>query len=60
MIPGVQIALLIFFAGLEEKVCPEELISTMDKLVRGAIGDSALKYLKVCIDYNSELIQFSM
>lgn len=60
MIPGVQIALLVFFAGLEEKVCHEELISTMDKLVRGAIGGSALKYLKVCIDYNSELIQFSM
>jgi hypothetical protein len=50
----------VLFASRKDEVWSEGMIQTMDKLVRGAIGGSALKYLKVCIDYNSELIQFSM
>jgi hypothetical protein len=33
------------------------MIRSMDKVVKGAIGGSALQYFKVMIDYNSELIK---
>ena len=34
------------------------MIGSMDKVVKGAIGGSAFQYLKVTIDYNSELAKF--
>ncbi len=48
----------VLFAERPDKVWSEWMIATMDKVVKGAIGGSALKYLKVTIDYNSELIKF--
>jgi len=49
----------VLFARRDDKVWSEGMIQTMDKVVKGAIGGSALKYLKVIIDYNSRLIKFS-
>ncbi len=34
------------------------MANTMDRVVKGAIGGSALRYLRVVIDYNSALIRF--
>lgn len=48
----------VLFAERPDEVWSEGMINTMDKIVKGAIGGSALKYLKVTIDYNSELIKF--
>ena len=50
----------VLFACRPDEVWSEGMIGTMDKVVKGAIGGSALKYLKVTIDYNSELIKFEM
>ena len=35
------------------------MIRTMDKVVKGALGGSALKYLSVTIDYKNELLSFN-
>ncbi len=48
----------VLFAERPDEVWSEGMIQTMDKVVKGAIGGSALKYLKVTIDYNSELVKF--
>ena len=34
------------------------MIRTMDKVVKGALGGSALRYTKVTIDYPKRLIQY--
>ena len=48
----------VLFTIRPDEVWSEGMIATMDKVVQGAIGGSALKYFKVTIDYNSELIRF--
>ncbi len=48
----------VLFAKRPDEAWSKNMINSMDKVVRGAIGGSALKYLKVTIDYNSELIKF--
>jgi hypothetical protein len=48
----------VLFAKRRDENWSEGMIASMDKIVKGAIGGSALKYLKVTIDYNSELIKF--
>lgn len=48
----------VLFAKRPDEAWSEGMISSMDKIVKGAIGGSALKYLKVTIDYNAELIKF--
>ena len=48
----------VLFARRPDKNWSEGMIHSMDKIVKGAIGGSALKELKVTIDYNSELILF--
>lgn len=48
----------VLFAKRDDENWSEGMIHTMDRVVKGAIGGSALKYLKVVIDYNSELIRF--
>lgn len=48
----------VWFATRPDEVWSEWMASSMDKVVKGAIGGSFLKYFKVTIDYNSELIQF--
>jgi hypothetical protein len=61
-VPTIKIGLIevgpVLFAKRPDKNWSEGMIHTMDKLVKGAIGGSVLKYLKVTIDYNSELIKF--
>jgi len=47
------------FARRPDEVWSEGMIASMDQVVKGAIGGSAFKYLKVTIDYNTELIRFS-
>lgn len=47
----------VLFASRPDAVWSQDMINTMDKVVKGAIGGSALKYLKVTIDYNSELLK---
>jgi hypothetical protein len=48
----------VLFAKRPPEVWSRMMINTMDKVVSGAIGGSAFKYLKVTIDYNSELAKF--
>jgi len=48
----------VLFAERADENWSKGMISSMDKVVKGAIGGSGLKYLKVQIDYNSELIKF--
>jgi hypothetical protein len=48
----------VLFSERPDEAWSVGMIHTMDKVVKGAIGGSALKYLKVTIDYNSELIKF--
>jgi len=48
----------VLFAKRPDEAWSENMISTMDKVVKGAIGGSALQYFKVTVDYNSELIKF--
>ncbi len=50
----------VLFAERPDEVWSQGMIQTMDKVVKGAIGGSALKYFKVTIDYNSGLIRFMM
>lgn len=47
------------FARRPDAVWGEEgMAQSMDRVVKGAIGGSALRYLRVVIDYNSERIRF--
>lgn len=55
---GVHIVGPVLFAKRPDEAWSQSMIHTMDKVVKGAIGGSALKYLRVTIDYNSELIKF--
>jgi hypothetical protein len=48
----------VLFAKRPDENWSNGMINTMDKVVKGAIGGSGLKYLKVTIDYNLELIKF--
>ena len=48
----------VLFSKRRDEDWSKGMIKTMDKIVKGAIGGSAFKYLKVTIDYNSELIKF--
>ena len=48
----------VLFAKRPDENWSKGMINSMDKIVKGAIGGSGLKYLKVTIDYNSELIKF--
>lgn len=48
----------VWFAKRPDEAWSKGMIGSMDKVVKGAIGGSYLKYFKVTIDYNSELIQF--
>jgi len=45
------------FARRRDEVWSEGMISSMDKVVKGAVGGSVLKYFKVTVDYNSDLIR---
>jgi hypothetical protein len=48
----------VLFSNQPDENWSRNMIHSMDKVVKGAIGDSGLKYLKVSIDYNSEMIKF--
>lgn len=48
----------VWFAKRPDEAWSKGMIGTMDKVVKGAIGGSFLKYFKVTIDYNNELIRF--
>ncbi len=48
----------VLFVVKRDEAWSEGMINTMDKVVKGAIGGTFLKYFKVTIDYNTELIQF--
>jgi len=56
-IGGIEVGPVLFSKRPDED-WSKGMIKTMDKIVKGAIGGSAFKYLKVTIDYNSELIKF--
>ena len=47
----------VLFSQRPDENWSQGMIATMDKVVQGAIGGSVLKYFKVTIDYNSELIR---
>lgn len=48
----------VWFSKRPDEAWSKGMIGSMDKIVKGAIGGSFLKYFKVTIDYNNELIQF--
>ena len=48
----------VLFAVRRDEVWSKGMVASMDKVVKGAIGGTALKYFKITIDYNSELIRF--
>lgn len=48
----------VLFAERPDEAWSKYMIGSMDKVVKGAIGGSGLKYLKVTIDYNSELVRY--
>ncbi|MEO6136095.1 MAG: hypothetical protein ABIP35_13145 [Ginsengibacter sp.] len=48
----------VLFSVRPDEAWSKNMITSMDKVVKGAVGGSALKYFKVKIDYNNELIQF--
>jgi len=48
----------VVFAERNDENWSKWMIGTMDKVVKGAIGGSGLKYLKVTVDYNNDLIKF--
>ena len=48
----------VWFSMRPDAVWSQMMIHSMDKVVKGAIGGSAFKYLKVTIDYNNELVKF--
>jgi hypothetical protein len=48
----------VLFAVRNDEAWSKGMAHSMDKVVKGAIGGSALKYFKVTADYNSELIRF--
>ncbi len=48
----------VWFAKRPDEAWSKGMIGTMDKVVKGAIGGSFLKYFTVTIDYNNELIRF--
>ena len=49
----------VLFSVRPDEVWSEWMIKSMDKIVKGALGGSALKFFKVRVDYNNELIEFS-
>mgnify|MGYP001552755569 FL=1 len=55
---GVDTVGPVLFAERDDERWSQGMIQSMDKVVKGAIGGSALQYLKVTADYNSELIKF--
>jgi predicted aspartyl protease len=61
-VPEVRVGNLtagpVWFAKRPDEAWSKGMIGSMDKIVKGAIGGSFLKYFKVTIDYNSELIKF--
>ena len=61
-VPKVKIAGIeagpVLFAVRQDEVWSAGMVHTMDRVVKGALGGSGLKYFKVMIDYNSELIRF--
>jgi hypothetical protein len=56
-IGGIEVGPVLFSKRPDEN-WSEGMIHSMDKIVKGAIGGSAFKFLKVTIDYNSELVRF--
>ncbi len=48
----------VWFSVRSDEAWSKYMIKTMDKVVKGAIGGSGLKYLVVSIDYKNELIEF--
>ena len=48
----------VWFSVRPDQAWSQGMIKTMDKVVLGALGGSALKYLSVTIDYPHEAIEF--
>ena len=48
----------VLFSVRPDEAWSKGMISSMDKVVLGAVGGSALKYFTVKADYNQELIEF--
>ncbi|GAB2516150.1 hypothetical protein [Spirosoma aerophilum] len=61
-VPEVKVGNLtagpVWFAKRPDEAWSKGMIGSMDKVVKGAIGGSFLKYFKVTVDYNNELIKF--
>lgn len=48
----------VYFSVRPDEAWSQFMAGSMDKVVKGAIGGTALKYFAVKIDYNKELIEF--
>ncbi len=61
-VPNVKVGDLsagpVWFSKRPDEAWSKGMIGSMDRVVQGAIGGSFMKYFKVTIDYNSELVKF--
>ena len=48
----------VLFSKRPDRVWSQWMIHSMDKVVLGVLGGSALQYFRVTIDYSTELIRF--
>lgn len=49
----------VYFSVRPDEAWSQFMAGSMDKVVKGAIGGTVLKYFTVKIDYNKELVEFS-
>ena len=49
----------VLFSVRPDESWSKNMINSMDKIVKGAIGGSGLGYFEIKVDYNKELIEFS-
>lgn len=50
----------VWFSMRPDAAWSKGMIRTMDKVVKGALGSSGLKYLKVAVDYRQQFIAFEL
>jgi len=49
----------VLFSVRPDESWSKNMINSMDKVVKGAIGGTVLRYFKIKVDYEKELIEFS-
>ena len=58
LLGSIEVALQYGFLSRPDEAWSKGMIRSMDKVVKGAVGGSAFKYISVTIDYKNELLSF--